>query len=271
MDISGLIQPHQYGPRAVSSAAMTRTIIAPQYANNVPYTNATTNAVVAQHHHQNPHQHQDNLYNNAQYAASGPNEAMPEYANNYIQPRPHVRMVNTVAENVPTTLSYPVASGQSGSIEDHHGLYIKTEPQTQPGSNSPWNLNSSPAFTTISPTATGQSGGITVGADVDTLMKAIQSDAQEKSQTQPPSIEQNTSVVGHPTFSPISITFSSNAMDKKMDRRLTGHSFQDDKGTSKKKYECVVKGCDKSFFQKTHLEIHARAHSGVKPYVSDGS
>ena len=25
--------------------------------------------------------------------------------------------------------------------------------------------------------------------------------------------------------------------------------------------------CDKSFFQKTHLEIHTRAHTGVKPFV----
>jgi hypothetical protein len=268
MDISGLIQPLQYGPRAVSSAPMTRTIIAPQYAHNVPYTNAAASGIVAQQHHQN--QHQQNLYNNNQYATSSPNEVMPDYTNNYIQPRPHVRMVNTVAETVSTTMSYPAAPGQSGSMEDHHGLYIKTEPQTQPGSESSWNLNSSPAFTTASPTAAGQSGGVTVGADVDTLMKAIQSDAQqEKSQAQPSSsIEQNTSVVGPPTFSPTSINFSNNRIEQNMDQRLTSHHFQDDKGPSKKKYECVVKGCDKSFFQKTHLEIHARAHTGVKPYVS---
>jgi len=26
--------------------------------------------------------------------------------------------------------------------------------------------------------------------------------------------------------------------------------------------------CNKSFFQKTHLEIHIRAHTGAKPFVS---
>lgn len=267
MDISGLIQPHLYGSRAVSSATMTRTTLAPEYVNSVPYTNAATSAIVAQHHQ---NQHQQHLYNN-QYAASGPSAVMSEYATNYIQPRPHVRMENTVAETLSTTMSYPVAAGQSGSIEDHHGLYIKTEPQTQPGSESAWNLNSSPAFQTTSPTAAGPSGGVTVGADVDTLMKAIQSDAQqEKSQAQPSSsIEQNSSVVGPPAFSPTSINYSNSTMEQNMDQRLTtSHRFQDDKGSSKKKYECVVKGCDKSFFQKTHLEIHARAHTGVKPYVS---
>ncbi|KAK4548507.1 hypothetical protein LTR36_009417 [Oleoguttula mirabilis] len=35
----------------------------------------------------------------------------------------------------------------------------------------------------------------------------------------------------------------------------------------KKRYQCDVPGCDKAFYQKTHLEIHTRAHTGVKPFV----
>jgi hypothetical protein len=35
----------------------------------------------------------------------------------------------------------------------------------------------------------------------------------------------------------------------------------------KKRYECLVPGCGKSFFQKTHLDIHSRAHTGDKPFV----
>lgn len=27
-------------------------------------------------------------------------------------------------------------------------------------------------------------------------------------------------------------------------------------------------GCNKSFYQKTHLDIHVRAHTGDKPFVS---
>ena len=36
---------------------------------------------------------------------------------------------------------------------------------------------------------------------------------------------------------------------------------------AKKRYECDVPGCNKSFFQKTHLDIHSRAHTGDKPFV----
>jgi hypothetical protein len=35
---------------------------------------------------------------------------------------------------------------------------------------------------------------------------------------------------------------------------------------AKKRYECDVPGCNKSFFQKTHLDIHSRAHTGDKPF-----
>lgn len=36
---------------------------------------------------------------------------------------------------------------------------------------------------------------------------------------------------------------------------------------AKKRYQCGVPGCGKAFYQKTHLEIHTRAHTGVKPFV----
>jgi uncharacterized Zn-finger protein len=36
---------------------------------------------------------------------------------------------------------------------------------------------------------------------------------------------------------------------------------------ARKRYHCSIPGCHKSFFQKTHLEIHTRAHTGVKPFM----
>ncbi|KAK5119984.1 hypothetical protein LTR85_007060 [Meristemomyces frigidus] len=35
----------------------------------------------------------------------------------------------------------------------------------------------------------------------------------------------------------------------------------------KKRHQCEIPGCGKAFYQKTHLEIHTRAHTGVKPFV----
>ncbi|KAK3111596.1 DNA-binding transcription factor [Teratosphaeriaceae sp. CCFEE 6253] len=36
---------------------------------------------------------------------------------------------------------------------------------------------------------------------------------------------------------------------------------------AKKRYHCDIAGCEKGFYQKTHLEIHTRAHTGVKPFL----
>ncbi|CZT21237.1 uncharacterized protein RCC_07100 [Ramularia collo-cygni] len=36
---------------------------------------------------------------------------------------------------------------------------------------------------------------------------------------------------------------------------------------ARKKYQCTVPDCGKSFFQKTHLEIHTRSHTGVRPFL----
>ena len=36
---------------------------------------------------------------------------------------------------------------------------------------------------------------------------------------------------------------------------------------SKKEHHCVVLGCGKAFAQKSHLDIHIRAHTGIKPFI----
>ncbi|KAF2860956.1 hypothetical protein K470DRAFT_216079 [Piedraia hortae CBS 480.64] len=36
---------------------------------------------------------------------------------------------------------------------------------------------------------------------------------------------------------------------------------------TRKRYHCEVPDCGKTFYQKTHLELHSRAHTGIKPFV----
>jgi uncharacterized Zn-finger protein len=38
---------------------------------------------------------------------------------------------------------------------------------------------------------------------------------------------------------------------------------------NKKMHQCPFQGCNKIFYQKTHLDIHTRRHTGYKPYVRD--
>ena len=89
------------------------------------------------------------------------------------------------------------------------------------------------------------------GTDVDTLMKAIQTKANT-SLTQAPS---STAFGG--SSESCSSDFNSSAT-KKTDRR---------RSKARRKYPCKVQSCAKVFTQKTHLEIHMRAHTGYKPYV----
>ncbi|UPX12352.1 DNA-binding transcription factor [Ascochyta rabiei] len=78
-----------------------------------------------------------------------------------------------------------------------------------------------------------EGSGINFGTDVDTLMKAIQ--AKQSDNPQP-------------------------AQTRKEEESKTGQK-------PRKRYQCTMPGCDKSFYQKTHLEIHVRAHTGAKPFV----
>ncbi|KAF3035958.1 hypothetical protein E8E12_006578 [Didymella heteroderae] len=75
--------------------------------------------------------------------------------------------------------------------------------------------------------------GINFATDVDTLMKAIQ--AKQPESPQAPQV--NKEGGDKPSQKP------------------------------RKRYQCNMPGCNKSFYQKTHLEIHVRAHTGAKPFV----
>ncbi|KAF2623954.1 zinc finger protein-like protein OZF [Macroventuria anomochaeta] len=78
-----------------------------------------------------------------------------------------------------------------------------------------------------------ESTGINFATDVDTLMKAIQ--AKQPDSPQPPQVSKE----------------EENKPNQK----------------PRKRYQCNMPGCNKSFYQKTHLEIHVRAHTGAKPFV----
>ena len=104
--------------------------------------------------------------------------------------------------------------------------------------------------------------GSLFATDVDTLMRMIQAKGgseekeEEKQQQQqqvalPQEASTNNIDTGSPTQS-----------------RPSKAEGQPRSGRSRKKYQCSMPNCNKYFYQKTHLEIHTRAHTGIKPFVS---
>ena len=263
MDISGIIQ--SYDSRATSSAALTRTVMAPQY-HNQPYTGTTSNTLVASHQ-----QIQHNPFSFNAYSVATPNGLIPAFANNYIRTRPDLIQPGTDGSR---GVSY-TRNDRRGFVEEpqRQSPPIKTEQQHQQ-----WNTpSSSPTFdsdkikTITSPTPNGTTE-INFGTEVDTLMKAIQA----KSQPVPPQtsspVVQSRPVVGHSFTPPYTQTASQGGMQtgEESKFKLTGEDVQDEAGSpkgGKKRYQCTVEHCSKSFYQKTHLDIHVRAHTGDKPYV----
>lgn len=93
--------------------------------------------------------------------------------------------------------------------------------------------------------------------EVDMLMKAIQSKAIQPGSHQLPPLQQ-LSHGGNTGYTP---SYSNPQLENH-----TSPKSMDQK--SKRKYECILPHCRKSFSQKTHLDIHMRAHTGDKPFVS---
>jgi len=240
MDISGLIQSQGYDQRAVTSAAMARAIMAPQYTMPLSYTTACTTGMV---HRQAPPQ--QSLYGNYSYNTTG-NAILP--AMNYLQRRPQSQMLNPPPAGLPSLSSSRPTTRQNymPGQQTTDCAYIKPEPEAL-SSTSSWENSNSSHYMTATTASTTSSDDVNFGTDVDTLMRAIQSKIHPESPAAP-----QASPVKAPS------THRSQAAES---------SHEEAHDDPKKRYECHVGDCRKAFFQKTHLEIHIRAHTGVKPYV----
>ena len=105
--------------------------------------------------------------------------------------------------------------------------------------------------------------GASFATDVDTLMRMIQAkgDSEEKEEKQQQQQQQQIVLS--------QVTPTSNVVTESPTRSQSSKAeSQSRSGKSRKQYKCSMPNCNKYFYQKTHLEIHTRAHTGIKPFVS---
>jgi hypothetical protein len=267
MDISGLVQ--SYDSRSSSSAAMTRAIMAPQYSSTQQYSGPPQNPIIASH--QQIQQHNPFTFGGA-YAGSQSANIVPAFAANYMQQRPLPRSMQQ--DNDVRAIPYS-RDPRRGYIEEHHNQSpsIKSEPLWNVSAEASASTSFSPTdVTPVSVTTSPVTGpDVNFGTDIDTLMKAIQAKSQT-SAPQTPALEQGGAVVGHsptPPFTPSSSQTSYGTGDPSPVRVSRERHLKENRSpkSSKKRYQCTIENCTKKFQQKTHLDIHERSHTGVKPFV----
>lgn len=147
----------------------------------------------------------------------------------------------------------------------------------------------------------GVTKDINFSTEVDMLMKTIQSREtvpNSTGSTSPPTPSVTSAATSPPHHHQFPASqqphYSSNASQMSYQLGMTGYSSYEspqDTNTSvpqtqtqsggrvvsdspdgstkhKRKHQCTLPGCGKLFTQKTHLDIHMRAHTGLKPFVS---
>lgn len=119
---------------------------------------------------------------------------------------------------------------------------VKVEPSPVDGIHSSvFPVSSEDATTTSTTETTETPGGVAFNTDIDCLMRTIQSKSKSSGT---PAQQERVLPAPEPTM----------AVEPKPSK-------------ARKRYQCSMPDCNKSFYQKTHLEIHTRAHTGVKPFV----
>jgi hypothetical protein len=257
MDNSGLIQ--SYDTRATSAAALTQTVMAPQY-HQQPYPGPTSLNIMASQ------QPMHNPFSFSGYSSGEPsNGTIPAFANNYIRQRPQLSQ-DLIYPGGDRSRGIPYSRGDHRSLEEPQ----RRSPTAKAEQVQQWNAHvSSPTFAskptkTITSPLPASAPGIICKTEVDSLMKVIQV-KQETSPTCSPVLQSRPVLVaGSPLLSPLHLQHGS--QEAAPDGEKEKPSCRP-KG-SKKRYKCTMEGCSKSFYQKTHLDIHVRAHTGDKPYVS---
>jgi hypothetical protein len=232
-----------------TAAPMARPLVAPQYFPTPSYTTSMSSIPAAQY--QTPM----NFDSFASYSPATSAVASP-YRHHFSERAP-VRVV-TEAD-----MSHARGFRREAStrIEPSRSPSIKSEAQMSVA-RSVSSSQSVPPRTITSIVPVNPANQVSFNTEVDNLVKALQAKKDTDGIVKKVEAEQQ-SLADIPMVEPIARSVSVKSPAAQADSPQAEGRF------SRKRYECDIAGCGKTFFQKTHLDIHKRSHTGDKPYVGN--
>lgn len=245
-----------YDPRAASSAAMNRAIMGPHYmAINNNYPSASSEHLM--HSHNSTPQPQM-PFQYTPFTSSAPSQLGPAFPASFVQRVPPFVQSNV---HIPRSQQYH---------QQPRTVYVEASQQRSPVIKPEGSQNSqqSPSYTyssrRVSPISPVHTPDVeSVGkTDIDNLVKVIQVKTESNTKASPTRIKKS---VG-PRHAAIPVRPVHAVVHD-----VTSEPYEQEEAGGKslgKKHQCIQPGCGKRFAQKTHLDIHIRSHTGVKPYVS---
>lgn len=179
-------------------------------------------------------------------ANMGQYQVQQNYNINYTTSVQHTPTYPTAPTELPSTIPH-IREARNALPSLNRSPSVKTEDQSPIQSNQLYSDGSSDELK--SGQADSALAGVSFSTDVDCLMKAIQA-KQKGPQLPSPKVRAATASFGEPQAHASQVQLTADGRSK-----------------ARKRYQCSIPGCNKSFYQKTHLEIHTRAHTGVKPFI----
>jgi hypothetical protein len=169
-----------------------------------------------------------------------------------IQPQPLRLTTEQPLQSLPEIRPAKNAISQTAKAAPDYGSRVQISTDRRPPDGAASETKQNPA-------------DIAFSTNVDVLMKAIQAKHAASTQQQSLPPLQHLAPTALQTY-PVS---SYAAASPPPPRYYSPNEGQLSRSGKKRKYNCSLPGCGKSFAQKTHLDIHIRAHTGDKPFVSE--
>jgi hypothetical protein len=234
-------------PYERSSAPLSRSLLAPQYFSTPAFNPTPITSMPAP-----PYQAPMGFEGFAAY--SPPTSAAPSPYRQHFSERPPVDIVTG------PDMSHARMFHREVSVHASRSPSVKSETQASVA-RSIVSTSSGPPRTLASIVPVNPANQISFNTEVDVLVKALQSKKDTDVIVKKVEAEQ---------LSQTDVRLPEPVMMSTVSVKSPGsqaESLQGEGRLNRKRYACDIAGCGKTFFQKTHLDIHKRSHTGDKPYV----